>query len=421
MGGWMNAPEHLGEVVALAQDTELAQRDDIDLVRIRLMDRARPTGHRQAPLVVGVVATLAAAAAILVVMLWQPSVSVRNSETGDEVVVGTFLASPEDRSLSLSFSDGSEVKLEPRSGARVTRLDHLGGEVLIESGTAQVRVVHSKTSRWTVDAGPFEVRVVGTQFQVSWMPQEEHFVITLRQGHVEVSGPMVAQGRFVEAGETFQVWVRERRAEMRSGEVEAPTHRVPEPTVEPIPTDEQTEDHSSGPHREEQSSTSRTTTPRVQPPTWQELANQGRFAEAVEFAEANGFARVLARSNARELLQLGDAARLGGKTARAMEVYRTIRERFSGSSSASRAAFFLGRISFDRRRSYREAARWFGTYLREQPGGQLSREAAGRRFEALHRAGSAAQARELARRYLRSYPSGPHAPLARQLVEAREE
>ena len=44
------------------------------------------------------------------------------------------------------------------------------------------------------------------------------------------------------------------------------------------------------------------------------------------------------------------------------------------------AAFTLGRIAYDRR-DYREAARWFATYLREEPSGSVAREAAGRLIE----------------------------------------
>ena len=45
----------------------------------------------------------------------------------------------------------------------------------------------------------------------------------------------------------------------------------------------------------------------------------------------------------------------------------------------------------------------------------LARDATGRQMEALSRAGDAAAAARVADEYLRQYPRGPHAPLARTL------
>ena len=63
-----------------------------------------------------------------------------------------------------------------------------------------------------------------------------------------------------------------------------------------------------------------------------------------------------------------------------------------------------------------QAADWFSTYLREQPSGALAREALGRLIEAYQAAGDRVSARATAERYLKSYPDGPHATLARQAL-----
>jgi len=73
----------------------------------------------------------------------------------------------------------------------------------------------------------------------------------------------------------------------------------------------------------------------------------------------------------------------------------------------------LGKVAFDQRHDYAQAADWFAKCWQEQPQGGLAREAAGRRLEALRKAGSSAQATQAARDYLERYPTGPHAELAR--------
>ena len=79
------------------------------------------------------------------------------------------------------------------------------------------------------------------------------------------------------------------------------------------------------------------------------------------------------------------------------------------------AAFSLGRVAYDRR-NYREAARWFQSYLREEPAGGVAREAAGRLIEVQDAAGDDAAAREAATAYLAKYPAGPRARLARTIL-----
>jgi hypothetical protein len=63
-----------------------------------------------------------------------------------------------------------------------------------------------------------------------------------------------------------------------------------------------------------------------------------------------------------------------------------------------------------------EAARWFETYLEEQPKGMLASVAAGRLIESYQRAGDQTSAKSAATRYLASYPNGPQAALARQVL-----
>jgi TolA-binding protein len=107
---------------------------------------------------------------------------------------------------------------------------------------------------------------------------------------------------------------------------------------------------------------------------------------------------------------------LSGNPASAKQALLRLRSAFPGDSRRAAAAFALGKIAFDQTRAYAEAAEWFATSLREQPGGSLAREAAGRLIEARRRAGDDAGARQAAEGYLARYPDGPHADLARSLV-----
>ena len=120
--------------------------------------------------------------------------------------------------------------------------------------------------------------------------------------------------------------------------------------------------------------------------------------------------------NAVELLSLADAARLSGETSRAVEALLMLRQRFPASTSAATAAFSLGRLAFEKRGAYAEAARWFATYLNEQPQGPLMGDAIGRLMEARDRAGDRPAARRDAERYLQRFPEGPYAGTARVIL-----
>src|SRR6185295_7962060 len=87
-----------------------------------------------------------------------------------------------------------------------------------------------------------------------------------------------------------------------------------------------------------------------------------------------------------ELAALADAAHYARDQEREGYAWRLLRKRFPGTARAGLAAFALGRLEFDAHGSYPKAAEWFGTYLKEQPGGSLVREARGRLMEATLRA-----------------------------------
>jgi hypothetical protein len=304
------------------------------------------------------------------------------------------------------FSDGSVVTLAPNARARIVAVAENGSRVLLEGGMAHASVVHRGDTRWSVQAGPFEVRVTGTRFDLSWEPQRQRLAITLLEGRVSVSGCAIEGARVVATGETF-------RATCEGDEHAAaapPSSAAPRSTV---PRASAATGASSTPSG---SRTAGVEPAPGAPADWRTLLSLHRYAAAVEAAEAVGLSSICATADARSLMDLGDAAHFSGHDDRAKLVLQQVRRRFAPSEHASNAAFELGRIAFDDDAAYAEAADWFGVYIDERPDGPLVREALGRRMEALERGSDHAGAKAVARRYLEDFPTGPHADVARSIA-----
>jgi len=428
----------LGRAVADAQDAELARSEDLGRVREALLAAPAappPSAARHALVPIAV----ALAAAIAAVILWPTRGEREGFRVGDAPGrIGAWIAAPARRPLLVEFRDGTEVRLAAGARARVASVSRHGARVILERGRAQVSVVHHDGARWLVHVGPYEVTVTGTKFDVAWDATEEVFDLEMIEGEVRVNGPLLGEGRSVVAGETVAAEVRAGRLVVRGEgeaaepqpEPQAQSEPEPGPQAEPEPQAQPEPQPQPRAQPEPQAQPEPEPEPQARPEPqpqsaagaspvsarWQALAREGRFAEALQAAEAAGFDRTTATASAADLALLADAARLAGDLARATAVLGALRRRFAGSPQAAQAAFTLGRIAFDRRGAYGEAARWFGAYLAEAPSGPLAREAAGRRMEALSRSSDAAGARAAAEQYLGRYPSGPHAELARRLA-----
>lgn len=420
----------LGRQVARAQDAWLrAHPEAADAARERLVGLDHgPSVIARTPAWRGWVVLAAAAAVVLGIVLWPPAgppplaFDVGPIESEAPVgaptrgAVGDWIAAPPEAALPLRFSDGSVVRLDANARARVAEVTARGARLVVEQGAAHVRVVHRQETHWDVEAGPFDVRVVGTAFEVSWDPARDLFTLSLKQGEVAVGGCSLPRERAVVAGETFRAVCRDGRlaSSAAPSEVGLPPASASEADGGPPPP---------APPSFTASGASSSETPSQAPAAaidahvlsrWQRLLAKGRNGEAVDAAQAEGLPAVCRRADATSLMDLGDAARFAGRTEAAAIILRRLRERFPDDERASVAAFDLGRIAFDAA-AYGEALRWFGVYLSERPSGPLAREASGRVVEALDRSGDPARAREAARRYLRDFPNGPHAEFARSI------
>jgi ferric-dicitrate binding protein FerR (iron transport regulator) len=332
-------------------------------------------------------------------------------------LLGAWLGAPHARPLSLEFTDGSRFELAPGSKARLVTLAQSGARLELAAGTLRVHVVPRKTTDFRLDAGPFGVHVTGTRFEMSYSPEGQAFELYLEEGQVELTGCVFGQGRKLAAGQSVRASCGERSLDVSFG------RRSPEPrktlTERSSPA---LESPTSPPPREAKDAVSdsphseRSTKTRPLESSWVTLARSGAFAEAFSAARAEGFDAECARVSSAELALLADVARHAKEPRRAEQALLTLRRRFPGTNDAALAAFGLGRLEFDERGAYSKAAGWFRTYLSERPSGAMTREALGRLVEACYRSKDTAGAREAAIRYLREYPSGPHAELASRVV-----
>lgn len=330
----------------------------------------------------------------------------------------TWLAAPAARPVVVQFSDGTRVTVDPLSRARVVDTEQYGASIALESGSLTAQVVHTSHGAWHLIAGPFAVRVTGTRFDLRWDSASQRFSITVLEGSVGVAGSIVGAERPVRAGETLVASVTEGRFDLINGSQAQALPRdvtsVPltdgpafgDPEAAPLPSS-QSAPENSAPEASREGG----------PGGWRELAKKGDLRQAFAAADAHGFQSICDGATPAELLLLGDAARLSGRADRAAEALFTLRRRYPRDPRRAAAAFALGKVAFDQRRAYAQAAEWFSTCVREQPRGPLVREAWGRQVEALRNSGDGAGAQRAAREYLDRYPDGPHADIARSVLK----
>jgi hypothetical protein len=321
--------------------------------------------------------------------------------------------------LPVAFSDGSEVTLEPESRARVVELTGSGAVMAIESGEVRAQIVPTGRSQWRFKAGPYTVRVTGTEFSVRFNPEKDLLRLDLRHGSVVVSGCALGEARPLRAGEVLTASCHDGHFEIARGAMTAKAEPAPALADAAASPEAAARDPLAPEPRRKPASApdGRTAASTAGPAEWESLARAGEYKKAWARVAGLGFEAECERLDSERLALLADVARFGGSGEQALGALATLRRRFPGSSPAAAAAFAIARIHFDQRGAYADAARWFRTYLKEQPRGPLAREAQGRLMEALVRTGSRAEARALAVSYLEQNPNGPYARLAHSLTE----
>lgn len=310
---------------------------------------------------------------------------------------------------TIAFSDGSHIQAEAHTTLSVDVLGPGRVSTRLAAGQLRVKVTRAETTDWRFLAGPYEVRVVGTVFDLSWEPSPERFTLAMHEGQVQVTlpGPLV---RSIGAGQTLILPASE-----------APPSSPAARTTAATPADSVALDEGSPAAAQPRSRAAplaaERRTPPLGAPSWPQLVATGHFTDVVELAEQSGVVRVLAERPAADLKALAQAARYTAREPLAVQSWTAIRRRFAGTPAASEAAFFLGRIR-DERGEPARALQEFDNYLREAPRGTYASEALGRKLSLVRRLQGQPAARRWAHEYLQRFPTGSYAETARGILTA---
>ncbi|MGE5786138.1 MAG: FecR domain-containing protein, partial [Myxococcales bacterium] len=317
------------------------------------------------------------------------------------------IACPPAVTTLLKFSDGSTVVAHGGARLRVPEIHTDGATLMLDTGRATVNVKHQRAStRWTVVAGPFAIAVVGTKFDVEWVPASERLSIDMVEGLVEVGGPKFSSPATVRGGQRFETNSNEAR-----WAVTPLLEPAQLPNESPVPSGAA---QSSAPRRNDAPSASdaplgavrarsegavgrgaassvrptavATPSEPVAPPpvkqpaassvSWPKFVARGDSQRVLAEAEAMGQAVCFAQCSGADLRALADAARYSGRLDMAEASLRALRGRFP--SQAPVAAYLLGAVDEARGRNA-SALRWYEAYIAEAPrGGFFSEALAGR-------------------------------------------
>ncbi|HTQ06751.1 MAG TPA: FecR domain-containing protein, partial [Polyangiaceae bacterium] len=340
---------------------------------------------------------------------------------------GPYVSAPADESVTVAFSDGSSLAADPGSRLRVDEARVAGARVLVERGRATVHVEHHATSAWDFVAGPFDVRVTGTRFELAWDPTGEAVDLKLEEGSVEVRGPFAEAPIAVRAGQRFRADLASRSMTVIDRESAsasaAPNSAAPAPsdaTPAPVatattatPSPAVTNDATPS-ERPEPSSTRAAPSAPVSE-SWATLVARGQFETVVAKAGDRGASECDKSCSAADLKALADAARYTGRSSLAEDALLSLRRRFGGTREGRSASFMLGRLN-EARGAESAAERWYDTYLSELPAGELAAEALAGKMRAVLATAGRAQAEPIAAEYLARYPNGVHAKTARDIL-----
>ena len=408
----MNNPRELGKNLARAQDRLTDEAPVIERAERRLFDA--PNASFTADVVrrrSRLPALFSTAAAVLVlvgggiaaVTLISPPLTVTINGRRAEITESLSVQSEKEAVTAIGFSDGSSIQLNANTRTRFIDIGDTGAEMLVERGSLVADIVHTGASQWRFFAGPFDVRVTGTRFALTWDHRRGFFSVEMAEGSVVVNGPMMAEPSAVAAGENLNAWVDEDRMEIALNDTVDTQNALPDipgnPTARAI--------HSIKNPLETASSDG-------------DMLSRETGAE-VEKRETHRLRKKdephCPEITASLALSRADSERRDGRWTAAVSTYETIRRCCPNSKARSLAAFNLGKIAFDNRRDWIAAARWFEHYIEEQQGEGPVREALGRLMESYLKAHRLQVAREVAERYLAKYPTGPHAALATSVLE----
>lgn len=406
----MTPLEKLGQTVRHASDEEASPETTIRDAKSQALAKwnRRSTGFDRRWALAGVLVFALVAAVFLRVSIKDKPITYSVGPGEAPSALGVWIAAGSN-AVPLRFSEGTRVTLDPGARARVTDANAHGATMLVERGHAHAKVVHvGQTTSWLLHAGPFDINVVGTEFDVAWDPTREVFDLRVSEGKVIVHGPLLNEGRAVTTSESLHIDVQHKSTESRAG---SPTNEAPEKSADKaaVPATDDEPGKTENPVPAPTVSVEKPLTI----PAWQKLAAAGKHKEALEAAEQAGFDNIVATASIPVLLELADEARYAGSAGRARQALLRAREL----GAKGRTAFLMGKLAADHDHASGEAITWFQRYLEESPAGGLAEQALGRIVEMHDRQGHREEAIQAAQSYLQRYPGGAYETLARRVVE----
>src|SRR6185369_6733728 len=111
----------------------------------------------------------------------------RYEVAGGEVTGGLIRA--ERGEALVSFTDESSLRVEKTSRLSVDVVGQHAALTRLMSGKLHVKVQHHDDTSYRFLAGPYEVRVIGTEFDLAWDPTASGFSLTMQHGEVRVVSP----------------------------------------------------------------------------------------------------------------------------------------------------------------------------------------------------------------------------------------
>jgi len=375
---------------------------------------------------------LVAAAAVALVAIGVAALLTRDAAplqfwVGEQQVAGTegsWVQSDRGQAVPIRFRDGSRLDLGGDTALRIVSANTEHVAVEMSRGALSADIKRNGETAWEVNAGPYQITVLGTAFTVDWSGERSHLVVSVsrgvvhvRGGHLSEYGIRLAAGKRLVAGDTSA------RVAVESIDEIAPVEQAPASGGIELGSAISGAGAELGavagkaaedPAAKRAAQAARGREPAAE--SWKSLYARRDYAAAIVAAESEGIDALLGRLDIEDLWDLANASRFAHRSDVARRSLLAVRARFSRAPRSSTAAFLLGRGELDDGGSPEIARGWFETYLREAGNGPLAEESLGRLIEACDKAGSEEDARRYAERYLSRYQDGLFAVFAKSIL-----
>jgi len=282
--------------------------------------------------------------------------------------------------MAMGLDDGSRLEIAAHTKVRVTGNDPQTMALDLDHGRVDCDITPRPGRRFTVAAAGVTVRVKGTKFGVELAPARDRVDVDVERGLVEVTWQ--DQHRDLAAGERWSI-------DLRHPEASAAASAAASATVRETPEPSAASETEAAP------------------------------AEGSKGASASARPSHETAPGARELLDLGNAARRAGDVAGAARAYEELLTLHPTDGRAGLAAFELGRLKMDRLGDVRGAIEALKKAVMMAPGAGFREDAMARLVEAYARAGAVDRCRSAQSAYLSSYPNGVHATAVSRQCGAR--